>query len=234
VGVFRNAAALVLLGGGCLMLLDEVGIPIVPLMGGAAVLGLAVAFGAQNLIRDYFSGFMVLLEDQYGIGDVVKIGDTAGQVERISLRTTVLRDLEGVVHFIPHGTIQSVSNLTHGWSRALFKIGIAYKEDADRVMQVLVDLGRELRHDPAFGPLILNDPEMLGVDDFGDSCVLIKFLMKTKPLQQWAVKRELLRRIKRRFDELGIEIPFPHRTVYHRHEQGTDRADEGARERAAA
>jgi small conductance mechanosensitive channel len=216
VGVFSSALSLLVLGGGTLMILDEVGIPIVPLMGGAAVLGLAVAFGAQNLIKDYFSGFMVLLEDQYGINDVVRIGSISGLVEHISLRTTVLRDLEGVVHFIPHGTITTVSNLTHGWSRALFDVDVAYKEDVDRVMQVLLDLGREIRQDPVFGPLILDDPEMLGVDNLADSSVVLKFFLKTKPLQQWTVKREMLRRIKKRFDELGIEMPFPSQTVYHR------------------
>ncbi len=215
VGVFRNTASLLILGGGVLMLLDEVGIPVVPLMGGAAVFGLAVAFGAQNLIKDYFSGFMVLLEDQYAVNDVIRIGPIEGKVERISLRITVLRDVTGVVHFIPHGTIMTVSNLTHGFSRAFFEIGIAYKEDADRVMALLDELARELRADPEFGPLILEDPEMLGVDALGESSVLIKFYFDTK---QGAVRRELLRRIKRRFDQLGIEIPFPHRTVYHRHE----------------
>ena len=111
---------------------------------------------------------------------------------------TVLRDMEGAVHFIPHGTITTVSNLTHGWSRAFLEVGVAYKEDVDRVMQVLVDLGKELRQDPHFGDLILEDPEMLGVDDFADSAVMIKFFIKTRPLQRWPVKREMLRRIKRR------------------------------------
>ncbi len=217
-GVFNSALSLLVLGGGSLMMLDEVGIPIVPLMGGAAVVGLAVAFGAQNLIKDYFSGFMVLLEDQYGINDVVKIGEISGLVEHISLRTTVLRDLEGTVHFIPHGTITTVSNQTHGWSRALFDVGIDYKEDADRVMEVLLEIGRDMRRDPAFGPLILDDPEMLGVDQFADSSVIIKFFLKTRPLQQWTIKREMLRRIKKRFDELGIEIPYPHQTVHHRYD----------------
>lgn len=218
VGVFKSALSLLILGGGSLMMLDEVGIPIVPLMGGAAVLGLAVAFGAQNLIKDYFCGFMVLLEDQYGINDVVKIGDISGLVEHISLRTTVLRDLEGVVHFIPHGTINTVSNQTHGWSRALFDVGIDYKEDIDRVMEVLLEIGRELRRDPVFASLILDDPEMLGVDNLADSSVIIKFFLKTRPLQQWTVKREMLRRIKKRFDELAIEIPYPHQTVHHRYD----------------
>src|SRR5262249_3301310 len=236
VGVFRNSASLMILGGGVLMLLDEIGIPVVPLMGGAAVFGLAVAFGAQNLIKDYFSGFMVLMEDQYAVNDVIRVGAVEGKVERISLRITVLRDVTGVVHFIPHGTITTVSNLTHGFSRAFFEIGVAYKEDADRVMSVLEDLARELRADPEFGPLILEDPEMLGVDAFGESSVVIKFYLDTKPLKQGTVRRELLRRIKRRFDNLGIEIPFPHRTVYHRYEnsEGVESQEQGQRNPYAA
>jgi small conductance mechanosensitive channel len=161
---------------------------------------------------------MVLLEDQYGINDVVRIGKISGLVEHISLRATVLRDLEGVVHFIPHGTITTVSNLTHGWSRALFDVDVAYTEDVDRVMQVLLEIGRDLRQDPTFSPLILDDPEMLGVNELADSSVIVKFFIKTYPLQQWTVKREMLRRIKNRFDELGIEIPYPHQTVHHRYD----------------
>jgi small conductance mechanosensitive channel len=223
VGVFRNIASIAVIAVGLLMALEAVGIPIVPLMGGAAVVGLAVAFGAQNLVRDYFAGFMVLLEDQYGINDVVKIGDIAGAVEQITLRVTTLRDLEGIVHFVPHGTITTVSNMTHGWSRALLEIGVAYKEDTDRVMDVMLEVARELRNDSAFGPFILGDPEMLGVDSFGDSAVLIKMCIKTQPLKRWAVKRELLRRVKHKFDELGIEIPFPHRTLFLREAEGESR-----------
>jgi small conductance mechanosensitive channel len=204
--IFTNLGSVVVLGGGSLMILDAVGIPIVPLMGGAAVVGLAVAFGAQNLIRDYFTGFMVLLEDQYAINDVVKIGEVSGLVERITLRMTVLRDQEGVAHFIPHGTITTVSNLTHGWSVAMFKIAIAYGEDVDVVIQTLTALTRELRQEPDFKPLILDDPEMQGVDSFDANSVTIKFLIKTRPLKQWPVRRELLRRIKKRFDELGINM----------------------------
>jgi len=223
--VFHNAVRVAIIPAGILMIIAELGVNIVPLLGGAAVAGLAVAFGAQNLIRDYFTGFMILLESQYGVNDVVKIADTAGLVERVTLRMTVLRDLEGVVHFIPNGHITTVSNLTHGWSRALFEIGVAYKEDVDRVMQELVELAKELRRDPNFRGLILESPEMLGVDQLGDSAVFIKFFIKTRPMMQWTVKRELLLRIKKRFDELGIEIPFPHRTVYHRHEESELRAD---------
>jgi small conductance mechanosensitive channel len=217
--VFHNAAYVVVIAGGILMVLREF-VDVVPLMGGVAVIGLAVAFGAQNLIRDYFYGFMILLENQYCINDVVKICGIGGLVERVTLRVTVLRDLEGIVHFIPNGQITSVSNMTHGWSRALFNIGVAYKEDVDQVMKVLVDLGKELRADSTFRQHILDDPEMLGVDSFDDSAVTIKFFIKTRPLQQWMVKRAMLRRIKKKFDELGIEIPFPHRTIFHHYEEG--------------
>ncbi len=216
VSVFENASSAAILIGAILMSLDYAGVPIGPLLGGAAVLGLAISFGAQNLVSDFFYGFMILFENQYKLNDVVRINDHSGQVERITLRMTALRDIEGNLHFIPNGQITSVINMTHGWSRALFDIGVAYKEDVDRVMDVIVELGKELRQDPRFRPLILEDPTMLGVDGFADSAVMIKFFIKTRPLQQWAVKRELLRRMKNRFDELGIEIPFPHRTVYHR------------------
>jgi small conductance mechanosensitive channel len=215
VGVFRNTALVVIWGGGVLMMLQEIGIPIAPLMGGAAVVGLAVAFGAQNLIRDFFYGFVILLENQYNLNDVIQIGELSGQVEEITLRVTVLRDIEGRVHFIPNGEVTSVTNFTHGWSRALFDIGVAYKEDPDQVMQVIQEIGRDLRRDPIFGLMILEDLTMLGVEQLADSAVVIRFYIKTRPLQQWSVKREMLLRIKRRFAKLGIEIPFPHRTVYH-------------------
>jgi moderate conductance mechanosensitive channel len=220
VGVFQNAVSVTITVGGTLMIFEEAGIPVAPLLGGAAVFGLAVAFGAQNLIRDYFYGFVILLENQYKLNDVVKIGDVSGQVEQITLRMTVLRDLEGNVHFVPNGQVITVTNMTHGWSRALFDIGVAYKEDVDRVMAVLNELGDQLRKEPPYSAVILEPLTMLGVDDLADSAVIIKFYIKTRPLQQWTVKRELLRRIKIKFDELGIEIPFPHRTVFHRFEDG--------------
>jgi small conductance mechanosensitive channel len=218
-GVFHNAISVAVVVGGGMMVLQEAGIPIAPLLGGAAVFGLAVAFGAQNLIRDYFYGFVILLENQYKINDVVQIGALSGQVEKITLRMTVLRDLEGRVHFLPNGQITAVTNFTHGWSRALFEIGVAYKEDVDHVMAVVTALARDLREDPLYTHMILEDVTMLGVDSLGDWSVNIKFYIKTRPLQQWSVKRELLRRIKNRFDELDIEIPFPNRTIHHRVDQ---------------
>jgi small conductance mechanosensitive channel len=201
---------------GVLALLPEFGVDVTVLLGGAAVFSLAIAFGAQSLVKDYFAGFMILVENQYRLGNAVRINGTSGFVEDMTLRVTTLRDLEGVAHFIPHSQIQAVSNLTLGWSRVVLDVGVAYKEDVDRVMQVLLELAREMRRDPEFGPLIVDEPEMLGVDALAESAVVIKLIVRTRPLKQWAVKRELLRRIKNRFDELGIELPFPHRTVYHR------------------
>jgi small conductance mechanosensitive channel len=227
-GVFHNAASVAITIGGGLMICEEAGVPVGTLMGSAAILGLAVAFGAQNLIRDYFYGFVILLENQYKINDVLKIGDVSGQVERITLRMTVLRDLEGRVHFIPNGKIDSVTNMTHGWSRAVFEIGVGYREDVDRVMGVLMELARGLKRDPQYATLIIDDPEMLGVDAFGTAAVMIKFVIKTRPLRQWQVKRELLRRIKRQFDELGIEIPNPNRTAPPQTEPGPAALPESA------
>ena len=214
--VFQSTASSAIAIVGILALLDQAGLNISVLLGGAAVIGAAVAFGSQNLIKDYFSGFMILAENQYSVGHVVRIGATAGVVEDITLRMTALRDEEGIVHFIPHSQVTTVSNLTYGWSRAVFKIGVGYGEDVDRVMKVLKELAQEMTRDEAFKDDLVGEPEMQGVDALGDSAVTIKFLVKTRPLRQWAVKREMLRRVKRRFDELGIEIPYPQQVIHTR------------------
>ncbi len=216
--VFQSATQTFVVVLASLALLQQLGVDVTVLVGGAAVIGMAIAFGAQNLIKDYFTGFMILVENQYSVGNIIRIGDSTGVVENITMRMTVLRDLEGVVHFIPHGNVTQVSNLTHGWSRVVLDIGVAYKENVDRVMEVLKDLLIEIRDDERFGPMVLGEPEILGVDEFADFAVLIKLLIKTRPLKQWEVKRELLRRIKNRFDKLGIEIPIPHLTVMMREE----------------
>ncbi len=212
--VFGYAAGMAAFGLGLLAVLHTSGLDVTVLLGGTAVIGAAVAFGSQNLVKDYFSGFMILAENQYSVGNVIRIADTTGVVEDITLRMTVLRDEEGTVHFIPHGQVTKVSNLTHGWSRAVFKIKVAYDEDVDRVMEVLMDLAREMRDDEQFGPQMLGQPEMQGVEAFDESAVIVKFLVKTRPLMQWNVRRELLRRIKNRFDQLGIETPFPQRVIH--------------------
>jgi len=178
------------------------------------VFSLAVSFGAQTLIKDLIAGLFMLVEGQCAVGDVVRVGDIAGMVERITLRTTVLRDLQGVVHVIPNGSIQVLSNLTKSWSKAVLDLGVAYKEDVDRVIRVIQDEAGAMYADPQWRSLIMEEPQVLGVQEFGDSAVVIRLSFKTLPLKQWDVAREFRRRIKKRFDAEGIEIPFPHRTLY--------------------
>jgi small conductance mechanosensitive channel len=218
VDVLHHSATVAIAVLGLLMLLDGLGVPVAPLLGGAVVLGLTGALGAQRLVRDLISGFMILAENQYKLDDFVQIGDVSGRVERFTLRVTALRSLDGSVHFIPNGEIASVTNLTYGWSQAMLAVGVSYREDVDRVMQAIVELGRELRADPEYGPLILDDLTMLGIKDFSERAVVVEFFLKTRPLQQWAVRREMLRRVKKRFDELGIEIPSSPRVLYKLHE----------------
>jgi small conductance mechanosensitive channel len=185
-----------------------------PLLASVGVLGLAVSFGAQSLVKDVITGTFLLVEGQFGIGDIVRLGDASGVVEKITLRTTVLRDLHGVVHIVPNGEITRVSNLTKSWSRAVLDIGVAYKEDVDRVMDVLRDVGRELQADAEWSSLLLEEPVVMGIEDLADSAVVIRMNAKTLPMKQFDVARELRRRIKNRFDRDGIEIPFPHLTFY--------------------
>jgi small-conductance mechanosensitive channel len=196
-----------------LTVLPEVGINIGPLLAGAGIAGLAVGLGAQSLVRDTINGLFILVENQYGKGDVVSIAGVGGLVEDVNLRRTVLRDLDGTVHSIPNGQVALSSNLTRGWSRVNMNVGVAYGEDLDRVMAVIDRVGQELAKDADFGPLILTPPRALRVDAFGDSAIEIKILGETQPIRQWDVMGELRKRLKRAFDEEGIEIPFPHRTI---------------------
>jgi small conductance mechanosensitive channel len=204
--------ALVVVAG--MMILAELGIDLKPILAAAGIGGLAIGFGAQSLVKDVISGFFLLLENQVRVGDVVNIGGTGGLVEGITLRTIVLRDLAGNVHIIPHGGVDRVTNMTKDYSRYVFDVGVAYREDPDEVMQILREIGEELRRDPEFGPDILEPLEILGVDKFADSAVIIKCRITTKPIQQWRIGREMNRRIKKAFDLRGIEIPFPHQTLY--------------------
>lgn len=197
-----------------MVILREFGIDIGPIIASAGIVGLAVGFGAQNLVRDFISGFFIILENQIRVGDVAVINGTGGLVEKINFRTTVLRDVGGVVHYFPNGTITTLSNLTNDWSAYVFEVGVAYKENTDDVIDVMSEVGQKLVNDEYFGPLILAEPEIFGVDKLDDSAVVIKGRIKTKPIKQWEVGREYLRRIKHAFDANEIEIPFPHSTVY--------------------
>jgi len=197
-----------------LIILKEIGVDIRPILASAGILGLAIGFGAQNLVRDFISGFFFILENQVRVGDVAIINGTGGLVEQINFRTIVLRDLAGVVHVFPNGTVNTLSNMTNDWSAYVFEIGVAYKENTDKVVEVMKKVGAELKKDPLNGVLMLDEPEIFGVEKFADSAVNIKGRIKTKPIKQWQVGREYLRRIKLAFDDAGIEIPFPHRTLY--------------------
>lgn len=212
--ILENTLRVVVSIAALLMILEEIGIDIGPLLAGAGIIGLAVGFGAQSLVKDVLSGFFILMENQMNVGDVVRVAGEAGLVEAIKLRTTILRDLEGKVHVVPNGEISVLTNFTKEWSRALLDIGVAYKEDVDHVIGVLREVAEEMRGNGEFGSMILEPLEVLGLDSFGDSSVNIKVMFKTKPLKQWAVAREFRRRVKKTFDERGIEIPFPHVTLY--------------------
>ncbi len=212
--VIRKALMIVLIVVTALMVLAELDVNIGPLLAGAGVLGLAIGFGSQKLVQDVITGVFILLEDQIAEGDVVNVGGKAGLVEAVSIRTLRLRDLKGTVHTIPFSAIDSVSNLTKDFSFSMFEVGIAYREDVDEVMNVLREIGADLQQDSEYGAQILEPLEVLGVDAFADSAVVIKARIKTAPVKQWWVGREFNRRMKKKFDELDIEIPFPHQTLY--------------------
>ncbi len=196
-----------------LMVLREVQVDIAPVLTGAGIVGLAVGFGAQTLVRDIISGFFLILEDQVRVGDVAAINGTGGLVEAINLRTIVLRDVEGTVHVFPNGAIQTLANRSKDFSYYVIDLGISYRENPDRVAAVLREVGADLQADPVFAPWILMPVEVLGVDAFADSAVIMKMRIRTMPLKQWEVGREFRRRLKMRLDREGIEIPFPQRVV---------------------
>ncbi len=212
--VFRYIVAVVVSLIAGMLVLGELGISVAPILGAAGVVGLAVGFGAQSLVKDYFTGFFILLENQIREGDVVKLGDHAGLVEVVTLRYVQLRDYDGNVHFVPNGQITTVVNLSRGFAQAVMDIGVAYRENTDVVMDVMREVGAQLRDDPAFSPRILDALEIAGVERWDDSAVVIRCRFKCVALEQWTVRREYLRRLKHAFDAKGIEIPFPHLTVY--------------------
>jgi small-conductance mechanosensitive channel len=211
----RNGLSTALVMIATLMALRELGLDIVPILTGAGIVGLAVGFGAQTLVKDLISGFFLMLENQVRVGDVAQINGTGGLVEAINLRTIVLRDGEGTVHVFPNGSIERLANLSKDFSYYVVDVGVAHKEDPDAVIDVLRQVGSELTSDERYRPSILEPLEVLGVDGFNDSQVTIKIRIKTLPLKQWEVGRELRRRIKKAFDHHGIEMPS--RTIVYVH-----------------
>jgi len=214
VRIFGWTGSFAILLTGILMILQEAGVPIMPLLTGAGIVGLAVGFGGQYLIRDVISGFFIILENQYRIGDVVSLDGTDGLVEDISLRMTTLRDLNGTVHHIPHGEIKRVSNLSKIFSRVNIDVGISYKSNLEKVIQVVNQVGEEMMQDDYWKETLISPPKFLRVEAFADSAINIKILGDTQPLRQWEVAGELRKRLKIAFDREGIEIPFPQRVVH--------------------
>jgi small-conductance mechanosensitive channel len=197
------------------MILSELGMDITPLLASAGVIGIVIGLAAQNAVRDFINGFTIMMEDHYNVGDIVKAADMIGEVEELSLRRTVLRDLKGILHVIPNGEIRVASNYTRSLSRAFFEVDVAYKEDLDRVMALVRKTWEEMAADPQWeGKIIDKTPWLLRVEDFGDSGITIRAVGNTRPMEQWNIEGELRRRVKRVFDEEGIEIPWPHIKLY--------------------
>jgi small conductance mechanosensitive channel len=212
--IFSWVTRILILTMATLIILQEVGVPIGPILAGAGILGLALGFGGQYLIRDLISGFFIILENQYRIGDVVNLDGTSGLVEDISLRLTTLRDLDGNVHHVPHGEIKRVSNLSKYFSRVNLNIGIAYHSKLDHVIEVVNKIGNEMAEDPIWKEHILKAPQFLRIDNFADSAIEIKIIGETPAHKKWDVTGELRKRIKLAFDQEGIEIPFPQRVIH--------------------
>jgi small conductance mechanosensitive channel len=192
----------------------DVFIDVTPILAGAGIMGLAISFGAQSLVKDILSGFFILLEGQFAVGDIIEVAGKSGVVERMTMRVVQIRDLEGVLHTVPNGEITTVSNKTRGWSRALLEIGVAYGEKVDDVLHVFADEAKRMAADPHWALRLDGDPEVAGVTDLGDSSVVVRTLLRTVPGAQWEVGREFRRRIKNRLDAEGMEIPFPQRTLH--------------------
>jgi small-conductance mechanosensitive channel len=209
--VIQNFLIILVLVVSAITIIGQLGIEIAPLLATAGIAGVAIGFAGQSLIKDIINGFFLLLWDQIRVGDYVQILDKSGSVEMINLKMTVLRDFNGNVHYIPNGSIDIVTNMTKDFSRYLFEIGVAYREDVDEVIDVIKEVDGDLRKDPDFKEDILEPIEIFGLDKFADSALIIKARTTTKPLKQWRIAREFNRRLKKKFDELGIEIPFPHR-----------------------
>jgi small conductance mechanosensitive channel len=212
--IVRYALTVVIFIVASMTVLKEFGIEIGPLLAAAGIVGLAIGFGAQSLVKDVISGFFILLEDQIRVGDVVQIAGKGGLVEKINLKTTILRDLAGNVHYVPNGQIDVVTNMTKDYSRYVFDIGVAYREDVDEVIEVIKEVDEEMRNDPEFKDDIIEPIEILGLDQFANSAIIIRARTTTMPIKQWRVGREFNRRLKKKFDEKDIEIPFPHLTLY--------------------
>jgi small conductance mechanosensitive channel len=216
----RSIVTAVIAAIAVVMILATFGYNVGPLLASAGIAGIALGFGAQNLVKDFLSGVMMLLEDQYGVGDVIDMGEATGTVEAVGLRVTRLRSVDGTVWYVRNGEVIRVGNSSQDWARAVIDIGVSYQADPARVRAILTEVSHELAEDLEWGELILEEPEVWGVENLGVDSVVVRLVVKTKPLEQWRVARQLRERIKIRLDEEGIEIPFPQRTIWVRGNEG--------------
>ena len=216
--VLRSSATVAIWSLALLMVLGEFEINLGPLIAGAGIAGVALGFGAQSLVKDFLTGIFMLVEDQYGVGDIIDVGDAVGEVEAVTLRTTKLRGLDGSAWHVPNGQIARVGNLSQEWSRALLDIEVAYSTDLTKAREVIMAVAQEVHQDPAWAPVILATPEIWGVESLGADGIAIRLVIPTKPGKQWGLQRELRGRIKGAFDAEGIEIPFPQRAVWFRND----------------
>jgi small conductance mechanosensitive channel len=217
-GVLKSIVTMVVVIVVTTLILSEFGVNVAPIIASAGIIGIALGFGAQSLVRDILSGIFIFAEDQYGVGDIVDLGEAIGTVEAVTLRTTRLRGIDGTVWYVPNGEILRVGNKSQNWSRAVVDVDVAYAEDLDRVQVVLLEVARSLIGDDEYGALLAEEPEVTGVENLAADGITLRVMTKTMPLQNWVVQRELRKRIKARFDAEGIEIPFAQRVVWHRHE----------------
>ncbi len=222
--LLKSITTTVVFGIAFVMVLSEVGLNVAPILASAGVLGLAIGFGAQNLVKDFLSGVMMMVEDQYGVGDVVDLGEATGTVENVGLRVTRLRDIDGTVWYVRNGEILRVGNQSQNWARTVLDVSIGYSEDLVRVRRVLEEVAHGLWEDEDYRGVVIEEPEVWGVQDLGPDSVLMRVTLKTAPMEQWQVAREMRARIKARFDHEGIEIPFPQRVVWHRGEKAATAA----------
>jgi small conductance mechanosensitive channel len=212
--VLRSVTSIVLFTVAGAMVLSELGFELGPVIASAGIAGVALGFGAQNLVKDFLNGMFMILEDQYGVGDAIDAGEASGIVEAVGLRTTRLRSVDGTVWHIRNGEILRIGNMSQGWSRALLDVSVAYDTDTDLAASVIKEVADGVWHDEVLGKLVLEEPEVWGVENLGVDGIAIRLVVKTAPLEQWTVARELRRRIKTAFDERGIEIPLPQRSLW--------------------
>ena len=234
VGLLRSVGRVIIVVTFMFMMMSAVGLDLGPLLAGAGVVGLAISFGAQSLVKDVISGLFILIENQFGVGDVVRIEGVSGAVERMTLRVVALRDVHGVVHIVPNGQITKVSNLTRTWARVVLDVSVAYREDTDHVIEVMRGVGQVLWEDEEWKPLLVDAPEVPGIESFDSGSVTIRMTAKTLPLKQWDVARELRRRLKRRFEEEEIEVPLGQTLLWERTEAPPQEFPAALAARAAA